>query len=220
MPAPVGPVHPMAPSARSTRSANLGPGGRWRRTVATCRSHVQLRQSMAELIVGYCQERLAQDPVPLDFGGARRSLDDVLAGLVRPEGNDPAEVLQLFAEHLAPAVVSIDSPRFLAFIPPRPPRPPCCLTWWSPARHCRERRGWRPRAQWRRRIRRCDSWPTWPDCPSPPGVVSSRGAPSATCRRWWWPGTSVGNDGPTSTRAGSAVAVSEEAHSSVARSLM
>ena len=34
------------------------------------------------------------DPVPLDFGGLVESLDAELAGLMRPEGNDAAHVLE------------------------------------------------------------------------------------------------------------------------------
>ena len=56
----------------------------------------------------------------LDFGGTRESFDDVLSGLIGESGNDPEAVLALFADHLATAVVSCDSPRFLAFIPAAP----------------------------------------------------------------------------------------------------
>jgi glutamate/tyrosine decarboxylase-like PLP-dependent enzyme len=75
---------------------------------------------MVELIFDYCRERLALDPVPLDFGGSDRSFDAVLSGLMGETGNDPARVLAVFAEHLATAVVSCDSPRFLSFIPAAP----------------------------------------------------------------------------------------------------
>jgi glutamate/tyrosine decarboxylase-like PLP-dependent enzyme len=78
-------------------------------------------EAMAELVFAYCRERLSLDPVPLDFGGATtQSLDDALRGLIGPSGNDPARVLQLFADQLATAVVSCDSPRFLSFIPAAP----------------------------------------------------------------------------------------------------
>jgi glutamate/tyrosine decarboxylase-like PLP-dependent enzyme len=75
---------------------------------------------MVEMIFDYCRERLALDPVPLDFGGSDRSFDPVLSGLLGDTGNDPRRVLDLFAEHLATAVVSCDSPRFLSFIPAAP----------------------------------------------------------------------------------------------------
>jgi glutamate/tyrosine decarboxylase-like PLP-dependent enzyme len=75
---------------------------------------------LASLIFAYCRERLALDPVALDFPGDKAALDQALAGLLRPEPQDPAGVLGLFAEQLAPAVISCDSPRFFAFIPAAP----------------------------------------------------------------------------------------------------
>ncbi len=76
--------------------------------------------AMTELIIGACRQRLSMDPVALDYGGLVESLDAELAGLMRPEGNDAAGVLALFVEKLATAVVSCDSPRFLSFIPAAP----------------------------------------------------------------------------------------------------
>jgi glutamate/tyrosine decarboxylase-like PLP-dependent enzyme len=75
---------------------------------------------LADLVFAYCRERLALDPVPLDFGGSDEGFEAYLHGLLGPAGHDPAEVLQLFAQHLATAVVSCDSPRFLSFIPAAP----------------------------------------------------------------------------------------------------
>jgi hypothetical protein len=77
-------------------------------------------KAMTDLIVAACRERLSLDPVALDFGGLVESLDQALAGLMRPEGNDAADVLKLFVEKLSTAVVSCDSPRFLSFIPAAP----------------------------------------------------------------------------------------------------
>jgi aromatic-L-amino-acid/L-tryptophan decarboxylase len=76
--------------------------------------------AMAELILAACRARLSMEPVPLDFGGLVSSLDAELAGLMSPEGNDPADVLALFVDKLSTAVVSCDSPRFLSFIPAAP----------------------------------------------------------------------------------------------------
>jgi aromatic-L-amino-acid/L-tryptophan decarboxylase len=76
--------------------------------------------AMADLIFSYCRDRLAMDPVALDFPGVKKELDAALAGLLGPAGNDPADVLRLFAEVLAPAIVSCDSPRYLSFIPAAP----------------------------------------------------------------------------------------------------
>jgi aromatic-L-amino-acid decarboxylase len=77
-------------------------------------------EAMTDLMMARCRERLSLHPVPLDFGGLLESLDLELEGLMRPEGNTAAEVLDLFVDKLATAVVSCDSPRFLSFIPAAP----------------------------------------------------------------------------------------------------
>jgi len=77
-------------------------------------------EKMTELIFDYCRKRLSLEPVPLDYGGTRGSPADLLTGLMGAEGADPAAVLELFADHLASAVISCDSPRFLSFIPAAP----------------------------------------------------------------------------------------------------
>ena len=86
----------------------------------TAKGMFEYDEAMTDLVVGYCKERLALDPVPLDFGGQAHALGSVLTGLMRPEGNDAADVLRLFIDKLATAVVSCDSPRFLSFIPAAP----------------------------------------------------------------------------------------------------
>jgi glutamate/tyrosine decarboxylase-like PLP-dependent enzyme len=77
-------------------------------------------EDMTDLVLEYCRERLAMDPVPLDFGGLQRDLAAELAGLMRPDGNEAAGVMRLFVDKLSTAVVSCDSPRFLSFIPAAP----------------------------------------------------------------------------------------------------
>ena len=78
-------------------------------------------EELTGLIFDYCRRRLSLDPVPLDFGGATtESLEEALRGLMTASGTDPAEVLERFSAHLATAVVSCDSPRFLSFIPAAP----------------------------------------------------------------------------------------------------
>ena len=75
---------------------------------------------MGETILDYCRDRLALDPIPLDYGRSREDPSPSIDGLITEHGNDPKVVLETFAAHLAPAVVSIDSPKFLAFIPNAP----------------------------------------------------------------------------------------------------
>ena len=74
----------------------------------------------AQAIFDYCAERLAMDPVPLDYGSLKSVPPSVLQGLITQSGKNPAEILALFKEQLAPSVVSMDSPGFLAFIPNAP----------------------------------------------------------------------------------------------------
>jgi glutamate/tyrosine decarboxylase-like PLP-dependent enzyme len=80
----------------------------------------QLDEHMERLIFEYCHDRLALDPVPLDFGGIEATLEHALDGLITAGGHDPDTVLRVFTDHLAPAIVSCDSPRFLSFIPAAP----------------------------------------------------------------------------------------------------
>ena len=76
---------------------------------------------LADLAFDYCRRRLQLDPVSLDFGGATTTaLQSALAGLLGEEGHEPEHVLGVFAESLATAVISCDSPRFLSFIPAAP----------------------------------------------------------------------------------------------------
>jgi aromatic-L-amino-acid decarboxylase len=76
--------------------------------------------AMADLVFRYCRERLELRPVPLDFPGHGSELDQAVAGLMTPSGNDPVKVLEIFEQRLATAVISCDSPRFLAFVPAAP----------------------------------------------------------------------------------------------------
>ena len=75
---------------------------------------------LASLIFDYCRWRLSLDPVDLDLPGEKAVLDRALAGVLGSQPQDPANVLRVFADQLAPAVISCDSPRFLAFIPAAP----------------------------------------------------------------------------------------------------
>ena len=71
---------------------------------------------LTSLIFDYCRWRLELDPVDLDFPGDKATLERALAGALGSQPQDPAAILELFADNLAPAVISCDSPRFLAFI--------------------------------------------------------------------------------------------------------
>jgi len=75
---------------------------------------------LADLVVSYCLERLAVDEVPLNRPGGKPALDAALEGLISNVGSSPTDLLATFTEQLAPAVISCDSPRFLSFIPTVP----------------------------------------------------------------------------------------------------
>jgi glutamate/tyrosine decarboxylase-like PLP-dependent enzyme len=75
---------------------------------------------LTDAVFDYCRERLSLDPVPLDYGSQMAIPTKELDTLIRAEGRDAEEVLEFFKTTLAPAVVSIDSPGFLAFIPNAP----------------------------------------------------------------------------------------------------
>ena len=78
-------------------------------------------ERLTDLVFDYCRWRLSLDPVPLDYGGSgSQSLAASLEGLMTAGGVDPAVVMDLFDKTLAAAVVSVDSPKFLAFIPAAP----------------------------------------------------------------------------------------------------
>jgi aromatic-L-amino-acid decarboxylase len=77
-------------------------------------------EAMTDLVFAYCRERLALDPVPLDHPGIKATLDRAVAGVINAKGSDAEAVLQMFNDALAPAVISVDSPRFLSFIPAAP----------------------------------------------------------------------------------------------------
>jgi aromatic-L-amino-acid decarboxylase len=77
-------------------------------------------QQMTELVFDFARRRLMENPIPLDFPGEKKVLDEALDGLITAGGRGAAEVLKLYEEKIAPTMLSVDSPRFLAFIPAAP----------------------------------------------------------------------------------------------------
>ncbi|WP_431898641.1 pyridoxal phosphate-dependent decarboxylase family protein [Nonomuraea sp. bgisy101] len=77
-------------------------------------------ERLTTLVFDYMRQRLALDPVPLDHPGEKDKLEAALAGLITPEGADPAKVLDIYDQQLSRAVISADSNRFLSFIPAAP----------------------------------------------------------------------------------------------------
>jgi aromatic-L-amino-acid/L-tryptophan decarboxylase len=76
---------------------------------------------MIRSVLAYAQSRLRLDPVPLDGGPPDAAeLRAALRGLLSDQPHDPDQILGIYADTLAPAVISADSPRFLGFIPAAP----------------------------------------------------------------------------------------------------
>lgn len=75
---------------------------------------------MVRDILGYVADRLLASEEPLDGLADRDRLAGVIEGLIGEDGRDFREVLDIYAEDLAPTVLSADSPRMFAFIPSAP----------------------------------------------------------------------------------------------------
>jgi glutamate/tyrosine decarboxylase-like PLP-dependent enzyme len=74
---------------------------------------------MTDLVLDFARRRL-REPAALDRPGDPARLGAALDGLVTAGGRAARDVLALYADHLAPAIISADSPRYLAFIPAAP----------------------------------------------------------------------------------------------------
>ena len=82
--------------------------------------HDQSIAHLADEALTYALDRVRMDPVPLD---APRSYDELYAAVgetITADGIGGDRALQLFTDVLAPACISVDHPRFFAFIPGAP----------------------------------------------------------------------------------------------------
>ena len=78
-------------------------------------------EQMIRSVLAYAENRLRLDPVPLDEGSRDPAeLDVAVRGLLGDQPHNPDQVLGVYTSCLAPAVISADSPRFLGFIPAAP----------------------------------------------------------------------------------------------------
>jgi L-2,4-diaminobutyrate decarboxylase len=76
--------------------------------------------TVARQIVEYAQWRTRLEPVPLNHTSSRADLDAEAGNTVTTDGLGGTEALRVFREVLAPACLSIDFPRYLAFVPCAP----------------------------------------------------------------------------------------------------
>mgnify|MGYP001036356311 CR=1 FL=1 len=75
---------------------------------------------MVREILDYVADRLLTPEVPLDGLADRDHLAAAISGLIDEHGHDFRDVLNVYAEVLAPTVLSADSPRMFTFIPSAP----------------------------------------------------------------------------------------------------
>jgi glutamate/tyrosine decarboxylase-like PLP-dependent enzyme len=75
---------------------------------------------VAEAVLAYVRERLSMDPPPLDQPLTPEALRRLVGETVTEEGLGASRVLELFATLVAPTIISVDHPRYLAFIPSAP----------------------------------------------------------------------------------------------------
>lgn len=77
-------------------------------------------ERLAGDVLAYTTERLHLRPVPLDGPRSPAELAAAAGRTITAEGIGGEEALRIFAEVLAPACISIDHPRYFAFIPCAP----------------------------------------------------------------------------------------------------
>jgi L-2,4-diaminobutyrate decarboxylase len=77
-------------------------------------------ERVAQALLAYARDRLRLNPVPLDGPRSRDELAAEAGRTITTDGLGAPEALRIFAETLAPATVSVDNPRYLAFIPAAP----------------------------------------------------------------------------------------------------
>jgi glutamate/tyrosine decarboxylase-like PLP-dependent enzyme len=75
---------------------------------------------LTQAIVRYAVERVRMDPPTLDAARPEAELQAMVGQTITPEGIGGLEALRLFTDVLAPACISVDHPRLLAFVPAAP----------------------------------------------------------------------------------------------------
>jgi glutamate/tyrosine decarboxylase-like PLP-dependent enzyme len=77
-------------------------------------------EAIAGEMLDYARRRLQLDPVPLDHPLAPQALAELAGQTITEAGLGAEGAFRLFRDVLAPSVISVDHPRFLAFIPTAP----------------------------------------------------------------------------------------------------
>ena len=77
-------------------------------------------EALARALLDYALDRVRMDPPPLDRSRTQAELAAATGRTITPAGIGGEEALRVFAEVLAPATISVDHPRFFAFVPAAP----------------------------------------------------------------------------------------------------
>ena len=75
---------------------------------------------LTQAIIRYAVERVRMDPPTLDAARPESELQAMVGQTITPDGIGGLEALRLFTDVLAPACISVDHPRLLAFVPAAP----------------------------------------------------------------------------------------------------
>ena len=77
-------------------------------------------EALAQSILTYSMDRLRMDPPSIDHPLPQTALEERAGQTITREGLGGQRALELFIETLAPACISEDHPRYLAFVPTAP----------------------------------------------------------------------------------------------------
>ncbi len=77
-------------------------------------------EALSSSILTYAMERLRMDPPTIDHPLPQATLEELAGQTITDKGLGGEEALKLFIETLAPACISEDHPRYLAFVPTAP----------------------------------------------------------------------------------------------------
>ena len=77
-------------------------------------------EALAQSILAYSMDRLRMDPPSIDHPLPQTALEERAGQTITREGLGGQRALELFVDTLAPACISEDHPRYLAFVPTAP----------------------------------------------------------------------------------------------------
>ena len=75
---------------------------------------------LTQAVLRYAVQRMRLDPPPLDGPRTEAELRAMAGSSVTKQGLGGLEALRIFTDVLAPACISTDHPRYLAFVPNAP----------------------------------------------------------------------------------------------------